>query len=104
MGPFERREHAEEVEKRDHRKGGKDAPLNAARLQEDLRVAEGAKPEQVDPIRDGRAASEDDDGKSGEDEEKYAAARPRWLWRQRPINGFGQFFTPLYSRLPVARS
>jgi len=93
--PPERGEDAKEKEKRDHCESSEDAPFEAARLPEHGRVAERPEPEQVNPVGQRRAASEDDDGENGEDEEQNAAARPGGLCRQRPIDGFGQWNTPL---------
>ena len=96
MRSFERRKYTVEKEESGHRKGGEDAPLEAARLPEHGSVAEGAKPEQIDPVGERCAAAEDDDGDDGQNEEKSATARAGWLGWYGPINGFGQFSSPLY--------
>ena len=75
MRSFEGRKNTIEVDESCYCKDGEDAPFEAARLPEHRCVAEGAKPEQIDPVGECGAAEEDDDGNDGENEEKCAAAR-----------------------------
>jgi hypothetical protein len=66
MGPFEDGKDNIEEEECDYRKGGEDAPFKAASLPKYRGIAEGAKPEQVDPVGEGGASAEDDCGKGAE--------------------------------------
>jgi hypothetical protein len=96
VGAPEYRKDSEEDGEGDDGEGSKDAPLKSGRPPEDGGVAERAVPEQIDPIREGGAAAEEDHGEDGKDDENAAAAWARGLNRARPIDGFGQFDTPLY--------
>jgi hypothetical protein len=104
VGPLQDRKDAEEKEKRGQCKGGEDSPFKAEGLPENRGVAEGAKPEQIDPVRECGAAAENDQGNGGQNKENSAPARARGLYWAWPINGFGQFFTPLYVQPGFGRS
>lgn len=58
--------------------GGKDAPLELAGCPEDLAIAEGVEPQQVDPKGEqGSRREQDHQDDEGDYDEKYAVARPR---------------------------
>jgi hypothetical protein len=95
VGPFESGKDAEEEEERGHSENCEDTPFKAAGLPENRRVAKGAKPEQIYPVGERRAAAEDDHSNCGKYEENSSAARAGRLYWAWPINRFWQFFTPL---------
>ena len=94
MAAAESEESAEEDEKGDHRRDCESSPLKPKGLPEDGREAERAEPLQIDPIRDGGAAAdENQDDKGDQDVDKKAQA-PRLLMH-REIDGFRHRGPPL---------
>ncbi len=84
-------QNAEEIEEGGDAEQGEGRPLKREGLPEDIGIAEGLEPEQVDRVGDSCAAAEGQYYENGKDKEKIAAARAPGTGWTRPLDGFGQW-------------
>ena len=74
MSSFQSQKRSVQNEKCSRCKSREDTPLQAQRLPVHLRVSERPEPEQIDPIRECRAAAKDDAGNDGDNNKKETTA------------------------------
>jgi hypothetical protein len=86
MRPLEKGKRSIEDEERGCCKSRENAPLDGQRPHEHIPKPKRPEPEQINPVREKSAASEEDDGDDHKQKEELSITAPRWLHNLGPLD------------------